>query len=378
MNRYKKADKKFKVAMIGHKRIPTREGGVEIVVEELSVRMAKNGLKVDAYNRKDRFGKAHKQPAEFKGVRIIQIPTFRMSALNAFVYSVLASIRALFGGYDCIHYHAEGPCAMLWLPNLFGIRTVATIHGLDWQRAKWGGFSTKYLKLGERIAARFADELIVLSDNNREYFKKIYNRDVHYIPNGIEKKTGDYEPKLIKEKFGLDKKDYILFLARIVPEKGLHHLIEAYRMTETDKKLVIAGGLTPGDEYVEKIKHMATEDPRIILADFVQGRLLDELFANCFLYVLPSDIEGMSMSLLESVSYGVPCLVSDIPENLEVVGGYMPSFKKGSVESLAEELKKILGGGYPEINNIESYQTILEKYNWDSIVDRTVALYKNV
>lgn len=369
-------NKKFKVAMIGHKRIPTREGGVEIVVEELSVRMAEKGLQVDAYNRKDRFGKAHKQLEEFSGVRIIQIPTFKMSALNAFVYSVLASIRALFGGYDCIHYHAEGPCAMLWLPKLFGIHTVATIHGLDWQRAKWGGFSTMYLKLGEKAAAKFADELIVLSENNQRYFKEKYNRDTHYIPNGIEKKTESFEPKLIKEKFGLDKKEYILFLARIVPEKGLHHLIEAFKKTQTDKRLVIAGGLTPGNEYVERIKQMAKDDERIILADFVQGRMLDELFANCFVYVLPSDIEGMAMSLLESVSYGAPCLVSNIPENLEVVGGYMPSFKSGSSDSLAEELKKVLNGEYPKINNIGNYQAILEKYNWNSIVDKTIELYK--
>ena len=375
MKKYKK-DKKLKVAMIGHKRIPTREGGVEIVVEELSVRMAQNGIQVDAYNRMDKFDKKSRQPKEFKNVRIIRIPTFKISALNAFVYSVLASIRVLFGSYDCIHYHAEGPCAMLWLPKLFGIHTVATIHGLDWQRAKWGGFSTKYLKLGEKTAAKFADEIIVLSENNREYFKQNYNRDTHYIPNGIEKKTESYEPELIKEKFGLENKDYILFLARIVPEKGLHHLIEAYKSVDTEKKLVIAGGLTAGDSYVERIKNMAAEDERIILADFVQGRMLDELFSNCFLYVLPSDIEGMAMSLLESVSYGVPCLVSDIPENLEVVGGYMPSFKKGSAESLANELRKILRGEYPNINNIENYQAILEKYNWDNIVKRTVELYK--
>lgn len=373
----KKKDKGFKVAMIGHKRIPTREGGVEIVVEELATRMVEMGISVDVYNRKDQFGKEFRQLKEFKGIKIIRIPTFKASALNAFVYSVLASFRALFGGYNCIHYHAEGPCAMLWLPRLFGIHTVATIHGLDWQRAKWGGFSTKYLKLGEKNAAKYADELIVLSKNNQKYFKDNYDRDTHFIPNGIVKKTKDYYPKVIKEKFGLEKNDYILFLARIVPEKGLHYLVDAYKEIDTTKKLVIAGGLTHGDDYVDKIKRMAADDERIILTDFVEGEMLDELFDNSFLYVLPSDIEGMAMSLLESISYGTPCLVSDIPENLEVVSDYMPSFKHGDVDSLKEELQKILEGKCPGINEIENYQAILANHNWDRITEDTVELYKN-
>ena len=372
----RKDKKRFKVAMIGHKRVPSREGGIEVVVEELSVRMVERGLKVDVYNRKDRFGKAYKQPREYKGIRIIQIPTFKVSALNAFVYSVLASFRALFGGYDCIHYHAEGPCAMMWLPKLFGIHTVATIHGLDWQRAKWGGFSTKYLKLGEKCASKYADELIVLSNNNQKYFKETYGRDTHLIPNGIVKKNADYSAREISERFGLQKDGYILFLARIVPEKGLHYLIEAFKTVETNKKLVIAGDLTPGNEYVEKIKKMASEDERIILTGFVQGRLLDELFSNCYIYVLPSDIEGLAMSLLESVSYGVPCLVSDIPENVEVVGGYMPSCKHGDIQGLSVELDKILKGEYSDIWKKENFETILKKYDWEKIVDQTTALYK--
>lgn len=364
-----------KIAMIGHKRIPTREGGVEVVVEKLAAGMVKRGIRVDAYNRKDKFGREYKQPSEFEGIRIIRVPTFKMSALNAFVYSVLASFRALFGGYDCIHYHAEGPCAMLWLPKLFGIRTVATIHGLDWQRAKWGGFSAWYLKLGEKTAAKLADELIVLSENNKKYFKDTYGRDTHFIPNGAEKREGDFSPKEITEKFGLNGDDYILFLARIVPEKGLHYLIDAYKEIDTDKKLVIAGGLDGGGEYVERIKNSAAEDERIILADFVCGRTLEELFKNCSLYVLPSDIEGMAMSLLEAISFGAPCLVSDIPENLEVVGGIMPSFKKGDRESLKSELSRILSGGYSDIRKSESFDKILKRYDWDKIVDETIKLY---
>lgn len=369
-------NKKFRVAMIGHKRIPTREGGVEIVVEELATRMAERGIEVDAFNRRD-IGVLEQSslPKEYKGVRIINIPTFRQSALNAFVYSVLASFRALFGRYDCLHYHAEGPCAMIWLPKLFGKRVVATVHGLDWQRAKWGGFSTWYIKQGEKAAAKFADEIIVLSENNRKYFLDNYNRETRFIPNGMSIKERSYPPELIREKFGLEKDGYILFLARIVPEKGLHYLIEAFRNIKTDKKLVVAGGLTHGNEYVEKIKKMAEPDDRIILTGFVQGEMLDELFDNCLVYVLPSDIEGMAMSLLECVSYRTPCLVSDIPENLEVVGGYMPSFKQGSAESLRQELEKALDGS---IKNVDPacYNQILRRYDWEDIVTKTTALYE--
>ena len=237
--------RKKKIAMIGHKRIPSREGGVEIVVDELSARLVAKGYQVDAYNRSgyhvsgkefdERRGKV------YKGIRLITIPTFNHKKLNAIVYSFLATIRALFGGYDVIHYHAEGPCVMLRIPKLFGIPTVATIHGLDWQRSKWGNFASKILKLGEETAARYADEVIVLSRNVQAYFEETYQRKTVYIPNGIHRPK-QYQPEMIQEKYGLQGDDYILFVARIVPEKGIHYLIRAFYGIRTDKKLVIAGG----------------------------------------------------------------------------------------------------------------------------------------
>lgn len=315
----------MKIAMIGHKRIPSREGGVEIVVEQLAVRMVQAGHRVDVYNRKGHHvsGKENdtrlsQNKKEYKGIRIITIPTFQNKKLNAVVYSLLATIRALFGGYDVIHYHAEGPCSMLWIPHLFGIRTVATIHGLDWQRSKWGGFATKFLLYGERTAAKYADEIIVLSKNMQKYFQDTYGRDTVLIPNGVIKPK-IHSDKIIKEKWGLEKNSYILFLARIVPEKGLHYLLDAYREIVTDKRLVIAGGSSHTDEYMEKIKQKAKQDSRVIMTGFVQGELLEELYSNAYIYVLPSDVEGMPISLLEAMSYGNCCLISDIAENVEVV-----------------------------------------------------------
>ena len=183
----------MKVAMIGHKRVPSREGGIEIVVEELSTRMVKQGIQVDIYNRSghnvagSKYDKNNKKLKNYKGCHIFKIPTFQNKKLNAVVYSFIATVRALFRHYDVIHFHAEGPCSMIWLPHLFGIRTVATIHGLDWQRSKWGRFATKYLKFGEKAAAKYADEIIVLSKNVQQYFKDTYDRDTVYIPNGINK-----------------------------------------------------------------------------------------------------------------------------------------------------------------------------------------------
>ena len=371
--------KSLKVAMIGHKRIPSREGGVEIVVDELSTRLVKLGCRVDAYNRYGRHtaGKKYDQRRGkyYNGIRLITIPTPKSSSLNAIVYSFLATLRALFGHYDVIHFHAEGPCIMLLIPKLFGIRVVATIHGLDWQRAKWGNFASRMLKLGEKIAAKYADEVIVLSQNMQEYFEETYERQTHFIPNGI---TRPYlrKAELITKQYGLKKDEYILFLARIVPEKGLHYLIEAFRTLKTDKKLVIAGGSSHSHAYVEKIRKMAAEDDRIIMTDFVHGQCLEELYSNAYLFVLPSDVEGMALTLLEAMSFGNCCLVSDIKENTEVIENHGITFHKGDVGDLKEKLFELLMD--PErVENIrrESQNFICNKYNWDDVVVQTMKLY---
>ncbi|MBR2951325.1 MAG: glycosyltransferase family 4 protein [Lachnospiraceae bacterium] len=366
--------------MIGHKRIPSREGGVEIVVDELSTRMVRMGHKVDAYNRSGYHvsGKEFDENREktYEGIKIITIPTFKNSSLNAMVYSILASIVITFRRYDVVHYHAEGPCTMLWLPKLLGKRVVATIHGLDWQRSKWGGFATKVLLFGEKMAAKYADEVIVLSENVQQYFREQYGRETLFVANGVNRPKKE-EVNLIKEKYGLDKEDYILFLARIVPEKGVHYLIEAFSEIKTDKKLVTAGGISHSLEYMDKIRQMAAKDERIIMTDFVQGKVLAELCSNAYVFVLPSDVEGMAISLLEAMSYGNCCLVSDIRENTEVVVDYAVSFKKSDVDDLKRQLEYLLE--HPEV--VAAYQEnsadyICERYNWDYVVEQTLEIYQ--
>lgn len=378
----KLSDRPLKIAMIGHKRIPTREGGVEIVVNELATRMVERGNQVDAYNRRgshvsgkefvSRIGK------EYCGIRIISIPTFESKSLNAIVYSFLASIRALFGRYDVIHYHAEGPCAMLWIPKIFGKRVVVTIHGLDWQRSKWGNLASRVLKFGERLAAKHADEVIVLSSNMKEYFREVYGRETVFIPNGIALPERR-EAKEIREKWKLSEDEYILFLARIVPEKGIHYLIQAYQELSTDKKLVIAGGSSHSKEYFCQLKEMAAGDDNIIFTDFVGGRTLEELYSNAYLFVLPSDVEGMAIGLLEAMSYGNCCIVSDIAENTEVVEDNAVTFKHGDAEDLQRQMEMLLLN--PE--KVQGYRKtaadfICHKYDWDCVVDRTLDVYRGV
>ena len=370
----------MKIAMIGHKRIPSREGGVEVVVEKLSLRMVNLGHQVDAYNRLGHHVSGEENDLErtknYNGIRIITIPTFQNKQLNAVVYSFLAAIRVIFGKYDVIHFHASGPCAMLWIPKLFGFHTIATLHGIDSTRAKWGGFASKYLRFGEKVASKYADDLIVLSENNKEYILKTYGREAVFIPNGIDI-SENREADIIKSKYNLSKNGYLLFLGRLVPEKGVHFLIDAFKNVNTNKKLVISGGISHSDSYLSELKLLSENDDRIIFTGFVQGAELEELFSNSLIYVLPSDVEGMPMSLLEAMSFGNCCLVSDIPENIEVVEEKAVSFKKGDVHDLKLKLQMLLENE----QLVEKYKKnaanyILNKYNWDVIVDKTIELYE--
>lgn len=368
------------IAMFGHKRVPSREGGVEIVVEELSVRLTEKGHSVTCYNR----GGHHVSGKEFDNlesqkldnVNLKTVFTIEKKGLAAVTSSFFASLCCAFGKYDTVHIHAEGPAAFCWIPKLFGKKIVVTVHGLDWQREKWkGGFGAKYIRLGEKMAVKHADEIIVLSKSVQEYFRNTYNRETKFIPNGVNRPKSQ-EADLIKKEYGLKKDDYILYLGRIVPEKGEHYLVEAFKKIHTDKKLVIAGGASDTDEYMEKLKKLAAEDDRILFTGFVQGRLLEELYSNAYVYCLPSDLEGMPLSLLEAMSYGCCCLTSDIAECKEVVEDKAVLFKKGNVQDLKDKLQFLCD----HEKNVESYKInaadfVCKKYNWDKVVEQTEKLY---
>ena len=263
--------------------------------------------------------------------------------------------------------------------NLFVKKVVQdlTSGGIDWQREKWkSGFGSKFIRRGEKNAVKYADEIIVLSVGVQEYFEKTYGRKTRFIPNGVNRPEIQ-KPELITEKYGLTKDSYILFLGRLVPEKGLRYLIEAYKQTKTNKKLVIAGGSSDTDSFMKEIKKLAKGDERILFTGFVQGKMLDELYSNAYVYTLPSDLEGMPLSLLEAMSYGNCCLTSNIPECTEVVEDKALIFKKSDVDDLKNCLQDACD--HPEkVLELKKQAAdfICEKYNWDDVVEETMKLYR--
>lgn len=370
----------MKIAMFGHKRVPSREGGVEIVVEELSRRMAAHGHQVVCYNRRGHHVSGAKfdtaRQADFEGVKLKSVWTLDKKGLAAMTASLSAAFLCAFSKANVVHIHAEGPAFMCWLPKLTGKRVVVTVHGLDWQREKWkSGFASKYIHAGEKMAVRWADELIVLSKNTQDYFRDTYGRETVFIPNGVNKPE-IRDAQEITRQFGLHKDGYFLFLGRLVPEKGVHYLVDAFRNTKTDKKLVIAGGTSGTDGYIKGLKELAKDDERVIFTDFVQGRVLEELYSNAYVYVLPSDVEGMPLSLLEAMSYGNCCLTSTIAECTEVVEDKAASFQKGDVVDLAKTLQSLCD----EPERVADYKRnardfICEKYDWNAVANKTMELY---
>ena len=378
------SDKNLNIAMLGHKHMLSREGGIEIVVCELATRMSRRGHKVVCYDRKSHHvsGGEIEDIHEYQGVKIIPVWTVERKGLAAMTSSLAATWRVSRSKVDVVHIHAEGPAAMCGLVKFIGKlhrkkkRVVVTIHGLDWQRAKWGGMASRYIKLGEKQAVKWADEIIVLSRVVQEYFEKTYGRKTVFIPNGVSRPE-IVPAKLIKENWGLEKESYVLFLARIVPEKGIRYLVEAYRSLQTDKKLVIAGGSSDTQAFMMELEGMAAEDERIIFTGFQQGRVLEELYSNAYIYCLPSDLEGMPLSLLEAMSYGNCCVVSDIAECTEVVEDKAAVFKKSDIGDLKRVLQELLD----DESRVTDYKKsaadfITAKYNWDDVVDRTLELYR--
>ncbi|MEE1279162.1 MAG: glycosyltransferase family 4 protein [Acutalibacteraceae bacterium] len=371
----------MKVAMIGHKVIPSRRGGIENVLTTLCPILVENGVDVTCYNRSvDKVENEYVgtvQNKTYKGVKIKTAWTLNVRGFAAMIASFTAAIAASFCDYDVIHFHAEGPCAALWIPKLFGKKCVATVHGLDWQREKWGkGFASKYIKFGEKVLAKYADEVIVLSKAAYDYFKETYGRETTIINNGISKPERK-EAKIITEKYGLKKDDYISVVSRLTAEKGIHYLIDAYNSIETDKKLVIAGDTSDTDDYVKMLKEKAAGNENIIFTGFISGDVLKEIYSNAYINVLPSDLEGMSLCLLESLAYKNVLLCSDIPENTAVAEDKATYFQKGNIEDLAQKLKMLCDDG--ELveklkDGVDEF--VLNKYSWQDVAKETCELYK--
>ena len=305
---------------------------------------------------------------EINGVKVlrIRVPEFSKTNKKSRVKNI---VSYFFGSMGATFKVGK-------MDYVFSISQPPILGGIDWQREKWqSGLGSKFIHQGEKNAAKYADEVIVLSKGVQDYFKETYGRETHFIPNGVNRPQ-IREASLITDKFGLKKDSYILFLGRLVPEKGIRYLVEAFKNVKTDKKLVIAGGSSDTDSFMEELKELAKGDDRILFTGFVQGAMLDELYSNAYIYTLPSDLEGMPLSLLEAMSYGNCCLVSDIPECAEVVEDKALIFKKSDVEDLREKLQEACD--HPEMvmkMKNQAADFICEKYNWDEVVRETMKLY---
>ena len=374
---------KMKVAMVGHKVVPSRRGGIENVLTTLCPLLVKLGIDVTCYNRSsDKVESEYVGTVEnkkYKGVTLKKAPTVNARGAAAMLASYTAAMRTAFGRYDIVHFHAEGPCAAMWIPKLFGKKCVATVHGLDWQREKWGrGFASKYIKSGEKTLAKYADEIIVLSESAYGYFKDTYNRETKIIPNGIEKPNKRPADEITR-RYGLRKDEYICIISRLTAEKGVHYLIDAYNKIDTDKKLVIAGDTSDTDDYVAMIKKKAENNPNILFTGFISGSVLEEMYSNAYAVCLPSDIEGMSLSLLEALAYNNALICSDIPENTAVAEDKAIYFKKSDVDDLALKLERVCND-ISVVNELRknAAEFILAKYNWNDVAEATCNIYKSI
>lgn len=364
----------MKIAFVGQKGIPSVTGGVEKHVEELATRLIKYDHEVIAYTRRNYTPKSMK---EYKGVKLISLPSVSKKNLDAITHTFLACLDLIFRSkVDVIHFHSIGPSSLIWLVKLFKPRTpvVATFHTQCYHHQKWSWFARWYLKFGEKVICSLPDKTIAISKTLTGYAKEKYEREAVYIPNGItmpQKMDAD-----IIKKWGLKKDNYIVSISRLVRHKGIHHLIRAYNKITTDKKLVIVGGSSYTDDYVDDLKELAKGNDSIIFTGNQSGDALVELFSNAYAFIQPSESEGLSIALLEAMSYKLPVLVSDIPENVEAVGNDGYIFRNKDIDDLSLKLELLLRNVVKvKISGMKSSERVENDYNWDKIAEEVSCQY---
>lgn len=366
----------MKIAMIGQKGVATKSGGVERHVEEIARYLVNNGHEVTVYYRNTFLSK---NIEEYKGIHLKRIKTLNFKWLDAIIYTLSATIDALKNKYDIYHYHALGPGSLCFIPKIFSKRVIVTIHGLDYKRKKWGIIGRLYLWLSEHIVCKCADEVISVSKKIQYYiidkYKKRNEKNTVFIENGVNT-IPKRNVELIK-KYMLEEEEYILFLGRLTPEKGIHYLIKAYENLKNKKKLVIAGGSSYTDKYISRLKKMAGNNSNIIFTGDVSGNVLEELYSNCAFYILPSDVEGMPISLLEALSCGKYCIVSDIEENTDIINDESLgiTFKKGDINDLQLKIQKVLDEELYKYNCDLRKKYVNMHYNWNSAGEKVVKIY---
>lgn len=363
----------MKIVVTGTRGIPNVMGGVETHCEELFPRIVRRGLDVTVIRRSNY---VRDNLTEWNGVKLVDIDCPKKKSFEAIIHTFRAINEAKRLGADVLHIHAIGPALLVPYAKMLGMRVVFTHHGPDYDRDKWGTAAKTILKLGERMGCMFADDVIVISDVIRNLIKEKYGRtrNVHLIYNGVSQpEICDY-PEYFSE-LGIEKGKYILGMCRFVPEKNLHHLVEAFAKIRredpsSDIRLVLAGDTDFEDDYSRRLKAMARENG-VVLTGFIKGRRLHSLLTHCLCYCLPSSHEGLPIAMLEAMSYGVKVIVSNIPANKEVGLPDSDYFPVGNVEALAEKLREVMA------KPIEHVNYDMRKYDWEKIADQVVEIYKN-
>ena len=381
----------MKIAFIGQKTMPFiggKGGGVEKHVEELAVRLAEKGHQVTAYSRSYL---VDKKISDYKGVKIIYTPSLPTKNLDTITHVFTSTVHALFHNFDVIHYHGVGPSTLAWIPRVFKPRTkvVVTFHSIDRFHKKWGAFARWYLGLGEWTAVHWPHACIAVSKSIQQYCRQVFKKEVFYIPNGTNlNKTAEGHDDRIR-KFGLSKDSYILTVARLIKHKGIHYLIEAYKRLEEKhgsdpknwpggriRKLAIVGAPSYTDDYLDYLKKLAANSPNIVFCGFQTGETLAQLFANAYLYVHPSEAEGLAITILEAMSYGTCVLVSNIPENLESIDHAGFTFQSKNVNDLYEMLVYLLDFSESVKRHGEKGLGFVQKnFNWEDIVADVEKVY---
>lgn len=366
----------MKIAFIGQKGIPGKSGGIEKHVENLSVGLVKRGHEVIVFSR------SHYTPAtevSYKGVTLVNLPSVATKNLDAISHTFFAIIYLLRRDVDIIHFHGIGPSSLIWLAKLLKPKTkvMATFHCQDYFHKKWGSFAKMYLKFGERVACTISDMVITVSLTLQKYVDDTYKRSSVYIPNGVLPSV--YEPVDEIQQWGLEKGNYILAVSRLIPHKGIELLLRSFATTPTDKKLVVVGGGAFTDDYVQKLNLLAADDSRVIMVGEQRGKVLRELFSNALFFVQPSESEGLSIALLEAMSYGKTALISDIPENKEAIGDHGFSFKNKNQEDLSQKISLLVSSEeILSIKGMAAQKRTIDFYNWEEIIKNTEDLYENV
>lgn len=360
----------MKIVVTGTRGIPNIMGGVETHCEELFPRIAARGHDVTVIRRKNY---VTDRLTEWEGVKLVDIETPHRKSFEAIIHTFKAVLKAKRMKADVVHIHAIGPALLIPFAKMLGMKVVFTHHGPDYDRDKWGRQAKFVLRLGERFGCRFADEVIVISNVIKDLIAKKHNRwdHVHLVYNGVpEPEICDY-PEYFDE-LGIEKGKYVIGMCRFVPEKNLHHLVDAFAMIKPKGcKLVLAGDADFEDDYSRHLKETARKNG-VVLTGFVKGRKLHSLLANARCYVLPSSHEGLPIALLEAMSYHLPVIVSDIPANMEVELTESCYFHVGDINALARKLQKNIDAEYHQ----ERYD--LSKYNWNHIADQVCEIYDSL